>query len=95
MLNLKVVLNMEQSSTLVYDSICAVENSKELRSHKGGKNIKCKYHLMWEILHQSGIEVMKIASKKQPCWLTYEDTSYQEFLGSFRRNGVKRHVFFT
>ena len=39
-------------------------NSKEPRSHKRGKHIERKYHLIREIVHRGDVAVMKIASEQ-------------------------------
>ena len=39
-------------------------NSKEPRSHKRGKHIERKYHLIQEIVHRGDIAVTKIASEQ-------------------------------
>ena len=39
-------------------------NSKEPRSHKIGKHIERKYHLIREIVHKGDVAVMKIASEQ-------------------------------
>ena len=59
--DLKVVPNMEKPLVLYYDNSGAVENSKEPRSHKRGKHIERKYHLIQEIVHRGDVAVMKIA----------------------------------
>ncbi|KAA0066193.1 gag/pol protein [Cucumis melo var. makuwa] len=46
----EVVPNMNLSITLYYDNNGAVANSKEPRSHKRGKYIERKYHLIREIV---------------------------------------------
>ena len=38
-------------------------NSKEPRSHKRGKHIERKYHLIREIMHRDDVAVLKIASE--------------------------------
>ena len=62
--NLEVVPNMEKPLVLYCDNSGAVENSKELRSHKRRKHIERKYHLIREIVHRGVVAVMKIASKQ-------------------------------
>ena len=42
----RVVLDMSMPITLYCDNSGVVANSKEPRSHKRGKHIKCKYHLI-------------------------------------------------
>ena len=61
--DLEVVPNMDKPSTLYCDNSGAVVNSKEPRSHKRGKYIVRKYHLIREIVHQGDVAVMKIASE--------------------------------
>ena len=50
--DLEVVPNMEKPLVLYRDNNEAVANSKEPRSHKKGKHIKRKYHLIREIVHR-------------------------------------------
>ena len=59
--DLEVVPNMEKPLVLYCDNSGAVANSKEPRSHKGGKHIERKYHLIREIVHRGDVAVMKIA----------------------------------
>ena len=61
--DMEVVPNMEKPLVLYYDNSGAVANSKEPRSHKRGKYIKRKHHLIQEIVHRGDVVVMKIASK--------------------------------
>ena len=61
--DLELVPNMEKPLVLYCDNSGAVANSKEPRSHKRGKHIERKYHLIREIVHRGYIVVMKIASK--------------------------------
>ena len=49
--------------TLYYDNSGAVENSKEPRSHKRGKHIERKYHLIREIVNRGDVIVSQIASE--------------------------------
>ena len=44
--NLEVVKNMSKPITLYCDNSGVVTNSMEPKSHKCGKHIKCKYHLI-------------------------------------------------
>ncbi|KAL0552323.1 hypothetical protein IC582_011432 [Cucumis melo] len=62
--NLKVVPNMHLSITLYCDNSGAIANSREPRSHKRGKHIKRKYHLIREIVHRGDVTVIKISSKQ-------------------------------
>ena len=52
---------MEKPLVLYCDKGVVVANTKEPRSHKGGKHIERKYHLIREIVHRGDIAVMKIA----------------------------------
>ena len=49
--DLEVVTNMEKPLVLYCDNSGAVANSKEPRSHKRGKHIERKYHMIREIVH--------------------------------------------
>ena len=61
--DLEVVPDMEKPLVLYCDNSEVVANFKELRSHKRGKHIKRKYHLIREIVHRGDVAVMKIASE--------------------------------
>ena len=50
LLDLGVVPSAQSAITLYYDNSRAVANGKELRSHKRGKHIERKYHLIREIV---------------------------------------------
>ena len=63
-IDLEVVQNMEKPLVLYCDNSGAVKNSKEPRSHKIGKHIERKYHLIREIVHRGDVAVMKIASEQ-------------------------------
>ena len=58
---MEVVPNHGKSLVLYCDNSGAVANSKEPRSHKRGKHIERKYHLIREIVHRGDVAVMKIA----------------------------------
>ena len=55
---------MEKLLVLYCENSGAMENSKEPRSHKRGKHIERKYHLIREIVHRGDIAIMKIASEQ-------------------------------
>ena len=61
--DLEVVPNMKKPLVLYCDNSGMVANSKEPRSHKRGKHIERKYHLIREIVHRGDVAVMKIASE--------------------------------
>ena len=60
----KVVPNMEKPLVLYCDNSGAVANSKEPRSHKRGKHVERKYHLIREIVHRGDVAVMKVVSEQ-------------------------------
>ncbi|KAA0051499.1 gag/pol protein [Cucumis melo var. makuwa] len=60
--DLEVVPNISKPITLYYDNSGAVANSREPRSHKRGKHIEHKYHLIREIVHRGDVIVTQIAS---------------------------------
>ena len=62
--DLEVVPDIENPLTLYCDNSGAVANSKEPRSHKKGKHIKRKYHLIREIVQRGDVTVTKIASEE-------------------------------
>ncbi|KAA0037539.1 putative gag-pol polyprotein [Cucumis melo var. makuwa] len=59
--DLEVVPNMNLLITLYCDNSGAVANSKEPRSHKRGKHIERKYHLIRENVQRGDVIVTKIA----------------------------------
>ena len=62
--DLEVVPNMEKPLVLYCDNSGAVANFKEPRSHKRGKHIERKYHMIQEIIHRGDVAVMKVASEQ-------------------------------
>ena len=54
---------VQSAITLYCDNSGAVANTKEPRSHKRGKHIERKYHLLREIVHRGDVKVSQIASK--------------------------------
>ena len=58
--DLRIVPNMDKPVTLYCDNSGAVANSKEPRSHKRGKHIERKYHLIREIVNRGDVVVKKI-----------------------------------
>ena len=58
--DLEVVPIMNKAVTLYCDNSGAVANSKEPRSHKRGKHIERKYHLIREIVNRGDVIVTKI-----------------------------------
>ena len=62
LLDLGVVPSMQFPITLYCDNSGAVSNSKEPRTHKKGKHIERKYHLIRDIVRKGDIVVTNIAS---------------------------------
>ena len=62
LIDLEVVLSANKQITIHCDNSGAVVNSKEPRSHKRGKHIERKYHLLREIVHRGDVTITKIAS---------------------------------
>ena len=52
LIDLEVVPSANMQITIYYDNSGAVANSKEPRSHKKGKHIERKYHLLREIFYR-------------------------------------------
>ncbi|KAA0050103.1 gag/pol protein [Cucumis melo var. makuwa] len=61
--DLEFVPNMNLPIILYFDNSGTVANSKEPRSHKRGKHIERKYHLIREIVQRGDVIVTKIASE--------------------------------
>ncbi|KAA0046205.1 retrovirus-related pol polyprotein from transposon tnt 1-94 [Cucumis melo var. makuwa] len=64
LIDLEVVPNMHLPITLYCENNGAVANSREPRSHKRGKHIERKYHLIREIVHKGDVIVTKISSEQ-------------------------------
>ena len=60
LMDLQVVLKVQEPMKLYCDNSGAVANSKEPRSHKRGKHIARRHHLLREIIHRTDIIVIKI-----------------------------------
>ena len=58
--DLEVIPNMHLPITLYCDNSGAVANSRDPRSHKRGKHIERKYHLIREIVHHGDVVVTHI-----------------------------------
>ena len=58
--DLQVVPNINLPITLYCDNKGAVANSKEPHSHRRGKHIRRKYHLIQEIVQRGDVIITKI-----------------------------------
>ena len=62
LMDLEVVPGVQQPMILYCDNSGAVANSREPRSHKRGKHIERKYHVLKKIIQRGDVIVSKIAS---------------------------------
>ncbi|KAK4855041.1 hypothetical protein QYF36_003447 [Acer negundo] len=65
LIDLEVVPSANKQITIYCDNSGAVANSKEPRSHKRGKHIERKYHLLREIVQRGDVTITKIASAEK------------------------------
>ena len=63
LLDLEVVPSAQSAITLYCDNSGAVANANEPRSHKRGKHIERKYHIIREIVSRGYTMVSQIASE--------------------------------
>ena len=56
LIDLEVVPTAQSAITLYCDNSGVVANAKEPRSHKRGKHIERKYHLLREIVHRGDVK---------------------------------------
>ena len=87
--DLEVVPNMEKPFVLYCDNNGAVANSKEPRSHKRGKHIERKYHLIPEIVHRGDVAVMKIASEQNLADTFTKTLPERVFIGHLEGLGLR------
>ena len=92
-IDLEVVPNMDKPLTLYCDNSGAVANSKEPRSHKRGKHIERKYHLIREIVHRGDMTVMKIASEDNLADPFTKTLSVEKFDRHFEGLGLRDMSF--
>ena len=63
LMDLEVVPSAQSAIIFYYDNSRVVVNSKEPMSHKRGKYIERKYHLIREIVNREDVAVSQIASE--------------------------------
>ena len=73
----------QSAITLYYDNSGAVANSKEPRSHKRGKHIERKYHLIRKIVGRGDAVLSQIAS---------EDNLADPFIKGLAQKFFDQHV---
>ena len=57
LMDLEVAHTAQSAITLHCDNSEAVANTKKPMSHKRGKHIERKYHLLWEIVYRGDVKV--------------------------------------
>ena len=78
-MNLGVVPGVQSAIILYCDNNGVVANSKEPRSHKRGKHIERKYHLIHEIVGKGDVKVSQIASKDNLANPFYKGLDLEDF----------------
>ena len=68
-------------------------NSKEPRSHKRGKHIERKYHLLREIVHRGDVTVTKIASAQNLADPFTKALPHKSFDGHLENMGMRDDTF--
>ena len=87
--DLEVVPGMDKPITLFCDNSGAVANSKEPRSHKRGKHIERKYHLIREIVHRGDVAVTKIPTLDNLADPFTKTLTEKQFNKHFERMGLR------
>ena len=87
--DLEVVPDVDKPLVLYCDNNGAVANSKEPQSHKRGKHIERKYHLVREIVHRGDVAVMKIASEHNLADPFTKTLSIKSFKEHVRNMGMR------
>ena len=83
LIDLGVVSSVQSVVTLYFDNSGAVANSKEPMSHKRGKHLERKYHLIREIVSRRDMKVSQIAS---------ENNLRDPFIKGLTQKTFDRHV---
>ena len=87
--DMEVVPNMDKPVTLYCDNSGAVTNSREPRSHKKGKHIERKYHLIWEIVNRGDIIITNIPTLDNLADLFIKILSENLFFKHIEEMGLK------
>ena len=87
--DLEVVPYMDKPLLMYCDNSGAVANSKEPRSHKRGKHIECKYHLVREIVHRGDVSILKITSEHNLADPFTKTLPAKQFEGHVRNMGLR------
>ncbi|KAK0572022.1 hypothetical protein LWI29_024999 [Acer saccharum] len=89
LIDLEVVPSANKQITIYYDNSGAVANSKEPRSHKRGKHIERKYHLLREIVQRGDVTITKIASAENLADPFTKVLSQKSFDGHLENMGMR------
>ena len=81
--------DIDKPLVLYCDNSGAVANSKEPQSHKRGKHIERKYHLVRVIVHWGDVVVMKIASEHNLADPFTKTLSMKSFKEHVRNMGMR------
>ena len=87
--DMEVVPNMDKPITLYCDNSGAVANSKEPPSHKRGKYIERKYHLIREIINREDVTVTKILTLDNLADPLTKTLSKKQFFKHVEEMGLK------
>ena len=88
-IHLELVPKMDKPLILYCDNSKAVANSKEPRSHKRGRHIKRKYHLVREIVHKGDVTIMKITSEQKLVDSFTKTLPLMSIMGHVRKMGLR------
>ncbi|KAI9187188.1 hypothetical protein LWI28_025291 [Acer negundo] len=94
LIDLEVVPSANKQITIYCDNSGAVANSKEPRSHKRGKHIERKYHLLREIVQRGDVTITKIASAENLARSLHKGSTSEEFRWASREYGLERYDTF-
>lgn len=62
-MDLQVVPNLGEPLTLYYENSGIIANLKELRIHKKSLHVERKYNLIWDLLQEGKIVLVKIMTQ--------------------------------
>ncbi|KAI9186313.1 hypothetical protein LWI28_016119 [Acer negundo] len=94
LIDLEVVPSANKQITIYCDNSGAVANSKEPRSHKRGKHIERKYHLLREIVQRGDVTITKIAVSRKSSGSLHKNSTSEEFRWASREYGLERYDTF-
>ena len=92
LMDLQMIPKAQKPMTLYCDNSEAIANSKESRSHKRGKDIERRCHLLREIVHRGDIIVSKIDTVENLVDPFTKASATKVFEGKPRRDGTTQYV---